>query len=145
MAVTEAVGFIETGILLLAGVLALSFVLRKPPPPSGSPARLSLLGAWGFFWALIALAAALAAVLCSEFAAPVDLLGLHEYDLRALRLVAEILRYCALVPALAALAFAMAGRGAIRESQGALRGMALCRAAILLSLVVGGLSWAGIA
>lgn len=145
MVVIRGLSVFEIGSLLLAGLVAVSFVLRKPPATPGAPARLSRLSAFGFFFALLALATALAAVLTAEFSAPGDLLSLHQYDLRALRLATEVLRYCALGPALAALAFALAGRGAIRESQGALRGRALYRAAILLAVAVGGLSWAGIA
>jgi hypothetical protein len=139
------VSVFELMVLLPAGLLALAVVLGKAKTVPAGPARLSKLSAAGFFCAMLALATALAAVLTWEFAERGDLLGLRSYDVYDLRLASEILRYCALAPAVAALAFAVAGRGAIRESQGALRGRMLYRIAIALALGVGAASFAGIA
>jgi len=138
-----------TSLTLFAGaavvVSTLALLLHRRPPPTDPelPSRLSLLSGASFLCALGALLAALASFLTGEFAAQSDVLGIRAGEVKELLLASEILRFSAPLPALAALAFGLAARGAIRESQGALRGRALYRMAVLLALSVGAVSWAG--
>jgi hypothetical protein len=132
----------EMGLLLLAVAVVAAVSFRRPAaPPASAPARLSRLCGMSFFCALLALMAALATVLTTEYATGAGVLRLSAYEVQDLRMVSEILRLCTLPLTLAALGFAIAGRGAVRESGGALRGRALYRAATLAALTVGGLVW----
>lgn len=136
----------NAGLLIIIFGIAVAVVVvvvqKSPPPPSTAPVRVSGLCKAAFFFALLALLTALGAGLTAESLQFRDLLGLRHMDVRALRRVAEGLRLAALLPALAALAFAVAGRGAVRESGGALRGKALYRTSALVALGVGAAAWA---
>lgn len=138
------INVLELLIFAPIAIGALAVVALKRPASGGAAARLSGLSAAAFFCALLALAVALAAALTFELSRKGDLLDLRTYDLRALRMASEILRFCVLLPSLGAVAFGLAGRGAIRESRGSLRGKALYRSAILLALLAGGGSWAAL-
>jgi hypothetical protein len=115
---------------------------KSPPADPALRARLSLLSGASFLCALGGLAAALAGVITAELAGQSDVLGLWSGDIRDLRVASEILRFSALLPALAALAFGLAARGAIRESRGELRGRALYRVAVGIALLVGAAAFA---
>lgn len=137
----------EIGLVAITLVAVLVIVRsRAPLPPRTEPApsRVSLLCAVAFFFALLAATTDVAALLIAEAVAYPDLSGLYPREVLSGRKVAEAFRLGALVPAFAALAFAIAGRGAVRESGGALRGRALYRAAALMSLSVIALAWAGV-
>jgi hypothetical protein len=131
-------------LMILGGasvvILAMAQVGLGRHAAPGDPAvraRLSLLSGASFLCAFGALAAALASVMTAELAGQGDVLGLRSWDIRDLRVASEILRFSALLPALGALAFGLAARGAIRESQGELRGRALYRTAVMIALLVG--------
>lgn len=139
-----SVSFFEIGMVAIALVAILVVVRRPQPPAEPSPSRVSLLCCAAFFFALLAATTDVAALLIAEAVAYPDLSGLHPSEVLSGRKIAEGFRLGALVPAFAALAFAIAGRGAVRESGGALRGRALYRAAALMSLSVIALAWAGV-
>ena len=130
---------LELLVFALVGIPVLMILLRSGPradAPSRPP-RLSLLCGFGFLCALGAIAAAVAGAILAQIAAHSDITGFQKPYLRDMLLIAEFLRYGALLPALGALAFAMAGVGAVRESAGALRGRALGRSAVFVAVVVG--------
>ena len=137
-------------LMVIAGAgvvfLTLALLLHRRPRPAdpAAPSRLSLLSGASFLCALGALLVSLASFLTGELAAQSDLLGIRAGEIKALLLASEILRFSAPLPALAALAFGLAASGAIRESQGALRGRALYRMAVLVALSVGSVSWTGL-
>jgi hypothetical protein len=136
---------VELGIVLALALLALAAVARRRSPAPALPAglvRVSALCVIAFLFAVVALVTAAAAVLCAEAAALGDLPGFYARDAEAALLAAEVLRLASIVPALAALGFAIAGRGSVRESGGALRGRALYGAAVLIALGVGLAFWA---
>ena len=135
---TVRISVIEAAVLLIAVlVVAVGIFRKKAVPPPAAPARLSRLCGLSFFCALLALMAALAAILTSAYAGGASLLHLSEYEVRDLRMISEILRLCALPMAIVALGLAIAGRGAVRESGGALMGRALYRMSSLAALAVG--------
>jgi hypothetical protein len=119
--------------------LAIALRPDRAPDPGvpATPARLSALSVLSFVSGLGALLVGLASVVTSEVARHRYSLNLGDGDANMTRLASEVLVYIVFVPAVAAFAFALAARGAIREGRGALRGSALYRAAVLLALVVG--------
>lgn len=141
-------GKVLSVIVLVAGLVGMAlvilFLIRKSgrkaveaSPPPVVPSRLSLLCAFSLLSALGALLVALTGFILADVAWRSDIVGLDLSDRDAILLGSEIFRYAALLPALCALAFGLAGGGAIRESQGALRGRALSRMAMILALAVG--------
>lgn len=140
-----SLSYFEIALALVAlGALAL-VASRKPPAPGAEEAaRVSGTCKTAFFFAFLALLTSLAAALTAEGTLYRDLLRLSDGDVKETRMIAEILRLCALAPGLAALAFAIAGRGAVRESGGALRGKALYRMSALVALGVVAAAWAGL-
>lgn len=145
---SRSYGLSVMGMLLLAGavgvVLVILLLFRKSrpaaveaPPPPAVPARLSLLSVFSLLSALLALLTGLTGFILADVARFSDIAGLDRSDRGDFLLFAEIFRYAALLPALSALAFSLAGGGAIRESRGALRGRALSRMAMILALAVG--------
>ena len=137
MNVPRFVALLGTVLVLAVFVLAVARALRRKKVDDEPlrDTRLSFLAAMSFFCglsAVLALVAASVTSLCGTFG---DLLGLEEIERQILHAAARIVLYCSLAPAVAALAFALGGRGVIRESGGQIRGKALSRAGVFLAIV----------
>ncbi len=130
-------GLLGAVLVLAVFVLAVARALRRKKVDDEPlrDTRLSFLAVMSFFCglsAVLALIAASVTSLCGTFG---DLLGLEDIEREILRAAARIVLYCSLVPAVAALAFALGARGVIRESGGEIRGKALSRAGVFLAIV----------
>ena len=128
-------------VALLVGVLNQSKRAKaeEAPPPL---ARLSALSVLSFLTGLGALLAALAALVCTWSVRYRYVLGFGDGEVYDLQLGAQILSYATLLPAVAAVAFAIAARGAVRESRGELRGRSLYHTAVLVALLSSAGVWA---
>lgn len=133
------------GGMLLLGLAAVFFIgllavgARKPkkdePPPP--PSRTSFLAFLSFLCGLgsvVCLAASAILALCVDAG---ELLEINDRERQALRLAERVAIYACLAPAVAALAFWIAARGAIKEARGGVRGVALYRAGVIMALVSG--------
>lgn len=127
-------------VLVAAAVQARRRKASLPPP---SETRLSFLSAMCFLAGLGAVVPVLGAFVVSYLAGMSGLLHLGEEEVRVLRLAERIALYSALVPGVAALAFWLGARAAVREGEGSIRGVALYRAGVVLALVSGYFSLTG--
>ena len=134
------------GGLVFLAILALKWARRakapEPPPPL---APLSTLSGLSFLSAIGAMLPALAALGCTWTARYRDTVGLGGGDVHDLMLAAQILAWVTIVAAVGTLALAIAARGAVRESRGALRGRSLYHSAVLVALLSCAGVWAYLA
>lgn len=130
--------------LLVIAVLWVGTMIRRgrreesavgaPPPP---PASLSILAGLSFLCGLGAILLVAATGILSLVLSMGDLLQLSARERPAVELAGRIVMYVSLLPAVAAMAFALAARGVISESRDTVRGRPLYRTGILLALLTG--------
>jgi len=140
--------FLIVLVVFLTVIFAMLWNLQKeklragnPPPPAPPPpsfdSRLSFLAAMSFFCGLVAALTVVAAGIVSLCAQHGDLTGVvgETKEALRLRLSERILLYSSLVPAVAAVAFWIGARAAVRGSEGRLRGRALYRMGTALAVL----------
>jgi hypothetical protein len=110
-----------------------------PPPPPLVPSRTSVLAALSFLSGLVAFVLVVAAGIVAACAGMSEVTEVPADVLPHVDLASRIVLYASVLPAAVAVAFALAARGAVAESRGALRGRSLYRTGILLALVTGAL------
>lgn len=136
------------GILALLGVLGILFLIvgaatsalrrrREQDDPTPPPTSLSLLAGLSFFCGLGAILLVTATGILSLILSMDDLLRVPSDARPAIDLAGKIVLYLSLLPAVGAVAFALAARGVISESRNTLRGRPLYRTGMLLSIVTG--------
>lgn len=106
-----------------------------PDPGPAAPASLSMLAGLSFFFGLGAIFLATVTGILTLMLSMGDLFPLSEALRRQIDLAGRVVLYTSLLPAVGAVAFALAARGVISESRGAVRGRPLYRTGILLSVI----------
>src|SRR6185436_10463490 len=146
----DSIGWITLlGIVTVVGVFALGAleILVKarrgketpPPAPEPAPSSVSLMAGLSFFSGLSAILLATVTGLLTAAISMGEIL-LMDSDIRAiLDAVGKIVLYVSLLPAVAAIAFALGARGVISESRGTVRGRPLYRTGVVLALLTGGI------
>jgi hypothetical protein len=129
--------------ILVAGGLSIAWIgsraRRKvqetlgPPPPTS----LSSLAVLSFLSGLGAILLVVSTGILSLVLSMGDLLQISARERPAVEFAGKIVLYVSLLPAVAAMAFALAARGAISESGETVRGRPLYRTGILLALLTG--------
>ena len=126
-------------VLSFFATLASGFgwLFAKTPsgPPETPPARLSALAGASFSFGLLTALLVLASVIAGVYVEFADVAETSAWDHEELRFGSLVLRLVALGPGLAAFAFGLAALGAIRESHPGLRGRALARMGLTMSLL----------
>src|SRR5262249_15052132 len=105
------------------------------PPPLSS--RTSNLAGFSFFFGLVAILMVTTAAIMNACVSMNEITGIPASVQAPVQLAARIVLYVSLLPAVGAVALALAARGSINESRGALRGRALYRSAFFLSILSG--------
>lgn len=126
--------------VLLAGVIVIAARRRRREKIEEEPVkdtRLSLLAGLSFFGGLAAVLVLVASSIVSLCGRYSEVLAISPGDRGLLHAAARIVLACSLLPAAAALAFALGARGAIRESKEGLRGKSLYRSGVTLALLSG--------
>src|SRR5262245_41067628 len=132
----------STLIAIVGGVLV---ILRHSRTKNANPApivppvptSLSFLAGLSFFSGLGALALVVTTGILSAALAMDDVLQVGSHAKEGIALAAKIVLYLSLLPAVMAVAFALAARGVISESGGAVRGRPLYRTGVLLAIFSG--------
>jgi hypothetical protein len=136
-------------LTLLAIVLAAAFLAafkRRKKEAEEQPVkdtRLSFLAVISFFSGLSAvliLVGSSIVSLCGNYS---EILLLSSEERPLVQAAAKIILTASLLPAVAALAFALGARGVIRESKEGLRGKSLYRSGVLLAIVTGAFALVG--
>jgi membrane-associated protease RseP (regulator of RpoE activity) len=130
------------GALALAGLVRLMISVfrgREHPAPAAPPmpASLSFLAGFSFFSGLAALALVMTTGILSAALSMDDVLQVGSHARQGITLAARIVLYLSLLPGVMAVAFALAARGVISESAGAVRGRPLYRTGVLLAILSG--------
>src|SRR5579883_1497915 len=144
----RTVGVVLTFCMAFGTVLAIVAMLleqdrkkrnpaSEPPASPPQPSRTSPLAGFGFFLALVAILMVTASGILSACASMNEITRVPDSVRAALDLAAKIARYVSLLPAVGAVAMALAARGSIQESGGRLGGKALYRSAFFLSMLSG--------
>ena len=134
-----ALGFFATMVIIFVGGLMYDFKLKtrkkeEPPPAPPPPASLSLLAGLSFFCGLGAIFLASVTGILTLMLSMDNLFSISDATLRQIQLAAKIVLYVSLLPAVGAVAFALAARGVIAESRDTVRGRPLYRTGILLAV-----------
>ena len=128
--------FVVVVALIVVVVIVIAKRLRAPKPPGPRPdSRLSLLAAFCFLCGLAAMLAVLGAAILHVCSQARDILSISDVELWAVLAATKVLLYCTLAPAVGTLGFWLGARSVIRDSQGALRGMALYRWGVMLTIL----------
>src|SRR5262249_20703097 len=107
------------------------------PEPETVPSRTSALAGMSFLSGVAAIVAGLASRLVTACASMGEVTKIPAEGYPAVEFASRLGLYAVLVPAVLAVAFALAARGTISESRGTLRGRSLYRTGILLALLSG--------
>jgi len=110
---------------------------KAAPPPAPVPTSLSFLAGLSFFSGLAALGLVVTTGILSAALSMDDVLQVGSHERPGITLAAKIVLYLSLLPAVMAVAFALAARGVISESGGAVRGRPLYRTGVLLAIFSG--------
>jgi hypothetical protein len=130
------------GALTIAGlVLMMLAILRRKSKPTPDappvPTSLSFLAGFSFFSGLAAAALVVTAAVLFTSLSMGEVLIVHPDGRQGVKLAANIILYASVLPSVAAIAFALAARGAIAESGGMMRGRPLYRTGVLLAILSG--------
>jgi hypothetical protein len=111
-----------------------------PAPPPPPPSRTSALAALSFLCGLAAIVTVMTSGVVAACASMDEVTGIPAEARPHFDLGSRLVLYGGLVPAVLAVAFALAARGSISEARGALRGRPLYRTGLLLALLSGALA-----
>jgi len=146
-------GMLVVLVTAVGGVIALIIVAAQAqrakekkaaePPPPPIPSRTSFLAGMSFLSGLASIGAVAAAGIVAACVSMSEVTGVPIEVHPHMDMGSRIVLYGSVLPAVMAIAFALAARGAITESRGTLRGRSLYRTGILLAMVSGMLTLNG--
>lgn len=128
-------GFAAIGILIVGAIVSGLRRRREERDPTPPPSSLSLLAGLSFFCGLGAILLVTTTGILSLILSLGDLLRVPSELRPEIDLAGKVVLYVSLLPAVGAVAFALAARGVISESRDTLRGRPLYRTGMLLSVV----------
>jgi membrane-associated protease RseP (regulator of RpoE activity) len=135
------------GIIAFAAVMIVAMLAdleskrakKSPAPPSLAPlpSQTSILAGFSFWSGLAAIIMVTASAVLKACLSMDEITGIPDSVHAPVELAGKIVLYASLLPAVCAAAMALAARGSINESRGALRGRSLYRSALFLSILSG--------
>jgi len=126
-------------LTIAAFVLIVLAVLRRKSKPEATPVptSLSFLAGFSFFSGLAAAGLVVTSAVLYTSLSMGEVLIVRSDEQQGIKLAANLLLYASVLPSVAAIAFALAARGAIAESGGMMRGRPLYRTGVLLAILSG--------